>query len=101
MKDEEEIIFDNEDEESNSAALIKKLREKEKKLEEKSKEYLTGWQKERADGVNLRKRLEEEKREFAKFAKEDIATEIIPVLDSFECAFKSWHFYYFAFGRAV
>jgi len=89
MKDEEEIIFDNEDEESNPAALIKKLREKVKKLEEKSQEYLTGWQKERADGVNLRKRLEEEKREFAKFAKEDIATEIIPVLDSFESAFKN------------
>src|SRR3989338_6147714 len=89
MKDEEEIIVDNEKEKSNPAALIKKLREKVKKLEEKSQEYLTGWQKERADGVNLRKRLEEEKREFAKFAKEDIATEIIPVLDSFESAFKN------------
>src|SRR3989344_539850 len=102
MNDEnDDITFSNEEEQENPAILIKKLRERIKTLEKEKEEYLTGWQKERADGVNLRKRLEEEKREFTKFAKEDIATEIIPVLDSFESAFKSWHFYYFAFGRAV
>ena len=84
-----EVTFDNEEEENNPASLIKKLRQKIKELEEKNQEYLIGWQKERADGVNLRKRLEEEKSEFAKFAKEDIATEIITVLDSFESAFKN------------
>lgn len=93
MKDEtDEVIFDdNIDEEGNNdpKALVKKLREKIKKLEEKNQEYLTGWQKERADSVNLRKRLEEEKKEFAKFAKEDISTELISVLDSFESAFKN------------
>lgn len=96
MKDENtnenDITFDeNIDEggEHNDASLIKKLRQKIKELEEKNQEYLTGWQKERADGVNLRKRLEEEKKEFAKFAKEDISTELISVLDSFESAFKN------------
>lgn len=89
---EEDVIFDeniDEDGGHDQGALIKKLRAKIKELEEKNQEYLTGWQKERAEGVNLRKRLEEEKRDFAKFAKEDIATEIIPVLDSFESAFKN------------
>lgn len=101
MKDEEkknnseetdDVVFDNnidEDGEDNSAILVKKLRQKIKELEDKNQEYLTGWQKERAEGVNLRKRLEEEKREFTKFAKEDIATEIITVLDSFDSAFKN------------
>jgi molecular chaperone GrpE (heat shock protein) len=90
MQDEnDDITFSDEEEESNPQALIKKLREKIKKLEEKSQEYLTGWQKERADGINLRKRLEEEKKEFAKFAKEDISTELISVLDSFDSAFKN------------
>jgi molecular chaperone GrpE len=96
-KDEEknennDVVFDdNIDEEGNNdpAALIKKLRQKIKELEAKNLEYLTGWQKERADGINLRKRLEEEKKEFAKFAKEDISTELISVLDSFESAFKN------------
>lgn len=88
-KDKEEIIFEDEREQSNPQALIKKLRDKIKELEQKSQEYLTGWQKERADGVNLRKRLEEEKKDFAKFAKEDISTELISVLDSFDSAFKN------------
>ena len=88
----DDVVFDeeiDEDGKSNPLALVKKLRERIKKLEEKNQEYLTGWQKERADGVNLRRRLEEEKKEYAKFAKEDIATEIIPVLDSFDSAFKN------------
>jgi len=87
----DEVVFDNEEEgeECNPAALTKRLRQRIKELKEKNQEYLTGWQKERADGVNLRKRLEEEKREFAKFAKEDISTELISVLDSFESAFKN------------
>lgn len=90
---EEDVVFDDsideDGEEGNKGGVIKKLRERIKKLENENREYLTGWQKERADGVNLRKRLEEEKKDFAKFAKEDIATEIIPVLDSFESAFKN------------
>jgi molecular chaperone GrpE len=91
MNYEDIQIDENIDEDGNhdQASLMKKLREKIKNLEEKNQEYLTGWQKERAEGVNLRKRLEEEKKEFAKFAKEDIATELIPVLDSFESAFKN------------
>jgi len=86
---DEDITFSDEEEGSNLGAVLKKLREKLKESEKKAEEYLTGWQKERAESVNLRKRLEEEKRDFAKFAKEDIATELIPVLDSFESAFKN------------
>lgn len=88
----DDVVFDDTSEEgetSNPLVLIKKLRAKIKELEGKNQEYLTGWQKERAESVNLRKRLEEEKKEFRKFAKEDIATEIIPVLDSFDGAFKN------------
>lgn len=89
---EDEIQFDeniDEDGGHDEGALIKKLRAKIKELEEKNQEYLTGWQKERADSINLKKRLEEEKKDFAKFAKEDIATEIMTVLDSFDSAFKN------------
>lgn len=88
-EENEEVIFEDDDGDSNPIGVIKKLRQRIKELEEKNQEYLTGWQKERADAVNLGKRLEEEKREFSKFAKEDIATEIITVLDSFDSAFKN------------
>lgn len=89
---DDEIQFDeniDEDGGHDQSALIKKLKIKIKELEEKNQEYLTGWQKERADSINLKKRLEEEKKDFAKFAKEDIATEIMTVLDSFDSAFKN------------
>ena len=90
MQDEnDDITISPLEVEENSGVLIKKLRQKIKELEEKNQEYLTGWQKERAESVNLRKRGEEEKKEFAKFAKEDIAVELISVLDSFESAFKN------------
>jgi len=89
MDDENNDITFSEETEDNSVIIIKKLRAKIKELEEKNQEYLTGWQKERADSINLKKRLEEEKKDFAKFAKEDIATEIMTVLDSFDSAFKN------------
>src|SRR3990167_8152925 len=85
----DEIVFEDEEETANPQAVIKKLRERLKGTEAKAQEYLTGGKKERADLVNARKRDEEEKREFAKFAKEDIATELISVLDSFDSAFKN------------
>ena len=88
---DDDIQFEESDEEGevSQGDLIKKLRIKLKEAEAKAQEYLTGWQKERAIVVNARKQLEEEKRDFAKFAKEDVATEIIPVLDSFDSAFKN------------
>jgi len=96
MNDENDDIIISPDEESgeeNSAALVKKLRERLKVAEEKAQEYLGGWQKERAESVNARKRMEEEKREYAKFANENLITEILPALDSFDLAFankESW-----------
>jgi len=91
MNEEDEVKFEdsNDEGEVSQGDTIKKLRAKLKEAEAKAQEYLTGWQKERAEGVNLRKRMEEEKKEFAKFAKEDITTELISVLDSFESAFKN------------
>jgi molecular chaperone GrpE len=65
---------------------IKKLREKLKKVEAEKTEYLTGWQRAKADMINARKRDEEAQRELAKFANERLIVELIPVLDSFEMA---------------
>lgn len=72
--------------EESMGETIKKLREKLKKLEAEKHEYLTGWQRAKADMVNGRKRDEEERREFAKFANERLIEELIPVLGSFDMA---------------
>jgi molecular chaperone GrpE len=65
---------------------IKRLREKLKKAETDRTEYLTGWQRAKADLINARKRDEEDKREALKYATERVIVELIPVLESFDMA---------------
>lgn len=65
------------------------LKGKVKELEAKATEYLNGWQRDKADFINLRKKDEEAKKQVVAFAKEDLINELIPVLDSFESAMKN------------
>lgn len=69
-----------------SADVIKKLKEKLKTAEGKAKEYLDGWQRAQADFANLRKRDEEEKQNFTKYANARLIEEMIPVLDAIDLA---------------
>ncbi|MFA6552070.1 MAG: nucleotide exchange factor GrpE [Candidatus Paceibacterota bacterium] len=68
---------------------VKKLREKLKKAQTEKQEYLLGWQKERADFQNFKKKINEEMSEFRKFAAEGFVEELLPVLQSFEMAFSN------------
>ena len=72
--------------EENMAETIKKLRAKLKKSQADASEYLTGWQRAKADFVNARKRDEEERKEFIKFSNERLIESLIPVLESFDLA---------------
>lgn len=83
ISDEEVVSLE---EEGNPKETIKKLREQLRKCGEEKQEYLTGWQRAKADFINARKRDEESQKEFIKFAKEDVVVEILPVLQSFEMA---------------
>ena len=83
--DTDDIVM--EDETEAPEILIKKLREKLKVVEKEKQEYMNGWQRERADFVNYKKRAENEKLEVIKYSNENLISELIPVLDSFESAF--------------
>ncbi len=72
--------------EEHQGDTIKKLKEKLKEAEAKTKENMDGWQRAQADFVNLRKRDEDAKMDFLKFANAGLMTELIPVLDSFTLA---------------
>lgn len=90
-KSESDLVFE-EDHENDSHDIkdtITNLRTRLKKAEVEKQEYLDGWQRAKADFINIRKRDEDSKREFTKFAKSDLLLEIIPVLDSFDMAFAS------------
>jgi len=72
--------------EENTAETIKKLREKLKKAEAEKMEYLTGWQRAKAEAINARKRDEADRAEFSKYANERLIEELIPTLESFDLA---------------
>ena len=88
---EEDVVFEDNTEVTGAdyTQMVKKLKERIKELEKKNAELLDGWQRDKADFINTRKRDDGEKQEFLKFAKADIISEIIPVLDSFDSAFKN------------
>ncbi|HEY4478245.1 MAG TPA: nucleotide exchange factor GrpE, partial [Candidatus Paceibacterota bacterium] len=83
-KIEDEITI--EPEEESGADTIKNLREKLKKALAEKQEYLDNWQRDKADFINARKRDEEAQKDFLRFSNENIITELIPVLDSFNMA---------------
>lgn len=66
---------------------IKRLRAKLHEAIQEKQEYLDGWQRAKAEFANYKKREEETKSEFIKFAREGLIGDIIPVLESFHMAF--------------
>lgn len=87
----EEDLDDSVVAEEHASESISKLKAKLKDAEGKAKEYLDGWQRTQADFANLRKRDEEAKMEFLKFAQQSLVEELIPVLDSFNIALTEGH----------
>lgn len=102
MKDEEEkkkdettnpeeddvVEFEfNEDGEEDLKKTLKKLRADLKVAKKEKEEYLTGWQKERADFVNYKKQEEERHANFSEAMRERILTRFLTVMDSFNMAF--------------
>ena len=72
---------------------IKKLKADLKACKAEKEEYLTGWQKERADFANYKKGEEDRKAVFSEAVRERILTRFLSVLDSFNLAFankESW-----------
>lgn len=67
--------------------IAKKLREEIKKLQKEKEEYLTGWQRAKADYVNLQKELDSARFNIAILTKEKMTEKLLPALDSFEMAF--------------
>lgn len=62
--------------------------EKIKELEKKRDEYLAGWQRAKADYVNLKRESEQKKDEWIKFANAAVLADMIPMYDNFKKAFE-------------
>lgn len=64
----------------------KELKEKIKEYERLKEEYLSGWQRARADFLNYKNEEAERISEILRYAKERFILKLLPVLDSFERA---------------
>lgn len=86
--DDVSFVDSNEDgDELPQKDIIKKLKEDIKALKKEKEEYLTGWQRAKADYINLQKDLEHTRLNSLIHAKEKFMKELMPVLDSFDMAF--------------
>lgn len=99
-KKEEEIIDDISIVESTEDGLElpdkdknKKLREEIKRLQKEKNEYLLGWQRAKADYINLQRELEAVRLNSSLITKEKVVENILPALDSFEVAFSNQDFW--------
>lgn len=96
IKNQDEIVDDvtfvestEDGEELPKKDVIKKLRDEIKKLQKEKEEYLTGWQRAKADYVNLQKELDSARVNIAILTKEKMTEKLLPALDSFEMAFSN------------
>ncbi len=88
----DDIMYEPEEEfveEQGMNKKLKKLREELKKEKEKSQEYLTGWQTERASFANYKTQEEKSRKDRKEMMKLDFIRDLFPVLDSFDMAFSN------------
>ncbi len=77
----------NDDGEEDLKKTLKKLRADLKQAKKEKEEYLTGWQKERADFANYKKQEEDRRNMFSESVRERILSKFLSVMDSFNMAF--------------
>src|SRR3989344_2324987 len=87
--DGDDVTLNEEAENEDISRRVKKLKEELKACQEEKREYLDGWQRARAELLNFKKAVETERGETGKILKEGIISEFLPVVDSFELAFRN------------
>jgi molecular chaperone GrpE len=89
-EEDDEIVMD---ESSEPQDKIKQLQKRLRQTEKEKQEYLSGWQRSKADYINAKKDYSESLASTAQFVKEGLLFELLPIIDSFDMAFankKSW-----------
>jgi len=83
-----EFIDSNEDGEAlPNKDVLKKIRQELKTCQKEKEEYLTGWQRAKADYINLQKEYENSHIKSSNIIKEKFLKNLLPALDSFDMAF--------------
>ncbi|MBI2610410.1 nucleotide exchange factor GrpE [Candidatus Kaiserbacteria bacterium] len=86
---EDDVRFEAEEDLGDVAAAkakLKKLRDELERVKKERQEYLDGWQRCKADSINLKKEAESRASRTAELLREELIHDIIPALDSFDMA---------------
>ena len=87
IEDTDDVVYD--ETEGKTSDKLMKIKEDLKVCRKERQEYLDGWQRAKADFLNLKKRSAEEKAGVGSRASEGFILDLLPTLDSFEMAFKN------------
>lgn len=82
-RNDEQVVVESENGEAGEELSVE---ERLAEAEARAAEYLDGWQRERAEFANARKRLEKNRVEARQFATIDVISRLLPVLDDFQRA---------------
>jgi molecular chaperone GrpE len=89
---EEDVTFEPETDgdqampQKDLALKVKELKAELTEANKQKQEYLDGWMRMKADIANIKKREEEERANFIKYAKEGVIEEMLPTLQNFDMA---------------
>ena len=86
---EESLNSGVEAEELSEIEDIEQLKQALAEEKKKAEGYLSNWQRAQADFINYKRRIEQEKDEFYKFANAALILSLLPILDALERAFDS------------
>lgn len=86
MIDIDDVVYD---ETENSVEKVRELRTKLKQCQAERQEFLDGWQRAKADLINIKKRSIDEQGSFLERMNTTFIEDLFPVLDSFDMAFKN------------
>lgn len=84
VEDSEDVV--PEEDLQNPAQALKKLRAELKQVKQEKMDLLTGWQKDKADFLNARKRDQETQADVIRFSNQTLVMDMIPTLDGYEQA---------------
>lgn len=85
----QDIDFEPEDEFGTAGAAkakLEKLKDELEKVKAERQEYLDGWQRAKADAINLKRETEHQAKRTAEALREALVHDLIPALDSFDMA---------------
>lgn len=95
IREEEDMVLESdtdvddvidEEEIENPKAALKKLRNELKQVKQEKMELLTGWQRDKAEFLNARKRDQETQADVIRFSNQTLIMDMIPTLDGYEQA---------------